>query len=102
MEKTIYNLSIHPSGPHDAMWMMTGFPSAEAIGHNYADAYEFEAAIQKHISWVNTHPKVNFDSESCQFFAYFEDRETLDRFIADVYAHFHAAKMKMAEAIAMY
>jgi hypothetical protein len=102
MEKTIFNLSIHPAGPNDSTYMVTGFPDAEAIGHNYADAYEFEAAIQKHIPWVNTDPNIEFDSESCQFFVYIEDRSTLDRFIADVYAHFHAAKMKMAAATTMY
>lgn len=102
MEKTIFNLSIHPAGPNDANLMLTGFPSADEVGHRYEDAYEFEYAIKKHISWVNTDPKVQFDSEFCQFFVYVDDRETMDRLIADIQAHYATAKAKMDEATAMY
>jgi len=61
-------------------WAVTGYPSRNFTKRNWDGAYEFEAFIKNNLDCS----KVEFDSEYCQFSAYFENKAQAEKFVNDV------------------
>lgn len=79
---------ICPPLKNSTQYWMTGYPNSKILGHDYSTAYDFEDVVKKNIDCSD----IMFDSESCQFFAYAETSERLERFANDIKEHFSNAK----------
>jgi len=86
--KTNIGLSIYKGDWEGAEWTITGYPNAEAIGHQYQGAYDFEDALKRNINCSG----INFDSEYSQFFAYAKTKARLVSFAKQIEKHYAKAK----------
>ena len=82
--ETIKNvgLTITKGSWEGSQWSLTGFPNKNTI-RNWGDAYEFE-------NFVKDTLKINaeFDSESCQFYAYFDTKQKATSALNKIEKHF--------------
>ena len=81
-------LSIWKGDWDGAQWTLTGYPKASVIGHEYDSAYDFEASVKKNF---NTRG-LEFDSESCQFYAYAKSKQRLVSLLTQLEKHYEKAK----------
>jgi hypothetical protein len=72
---------------------ITGYPDYKKLGHSYDSVYDFEDAVQRLVDCSG----INFDSESCQFWAYSTTSERLVKFADDIKAHFEKAQNLIKE-----
>lgn len=71
-----------------AQWTLSGWPSSQEIGKTYSSAYEFEETIRRNIDCRG----IEFDSESCQFYAYAKTKQRLISLLRRIEKHFEIAK----------
>jgi hypothetical protein len=91
MEKSIKSkigLSISKGDWEGAQWTISGYPSLIETGKNYSCAYSFEDTIKRNINCKG----IDFDSESCQFYAYAKSKQRLISFLNQIEKHFEKAK----------
>lgn len=91
---TKIGLEIYKGTWDGAEWTLTGYPNKEVIGHNYNSAYDFEDCVKRNINCKG----INFDSESCQFFAYAKTKARIVSFAKQIEKHYEKAK-KLTEEL---
>ena len=72
----------------DKNYTITGNLKKEYRFRDFNSAYDVEEYIQKHIRCTG----IEFDSESCQFFAYAKTKERAIKFCEDIQAWFEKVK----------
>jgi hypothetical protein len=77
-------LSISKGDWDGAQWTMCGYPSEG----NYRSAYDFEDAVKRNVNCKG----IDFDSESCCFYAYAKTQKRLEKFLKDITYHYEKAK----------
>jgi hypothetical protein len=65
-----------------AQWTLTGFPNKNTF-RKWEDAYEFESFVEKTLKI-----SAEFDSESCQFYAYFNTKQKATTALNKIEKHF--------------
>lgn len=65
-------------------YSLTGFPSSKIINHCYDSAYDFEETVKNNIDCLG----IDFDSESCCFYAYAGSKSRLIQLLSDIVNHF--------------
>ncbi len=61
-------------------WTITGYPKKSSTGLDFDSAYDFEEYAKKKVKCEG----IDFDSESCQFFAYAKTEARGKKFIEDL------------------
>jgi hypothetical protein len=84
----VKGLGIYKGDWEGAQWTLTGIPSSEQLGHQYATAYDFEDAVKRNVNCSG----IEFDSEYSQFFAYAKTRARLESFAKQIAKHYEKAK----------
>jgi hypothetical protein len=64
----------------DYGFTITGNPKKSSTGLDFDSAYDFEAYVQKKVRCEG----IDFDSESCQFFAYAKTEKRAKTFVEDL------------------
>jgi hypothetical protein len=64
----------------EARWTITGYPKKSSTGLEFDSAYAFEEYIQKKVRCEG----IDFDSETCQFFAYAKTEKRAKSFVEDL------------------
>jgi len=77
-------LGVYKGDWEGAQWTITGNAKRELTVKEFGSAYDFEDFIQKKIDCEG----IEFDSESCQFFAYAETEERAIRFLNEIEQYF--------------
>jgi hypothetical protein len=77
-------LGVYKGDWEGAQWTITGNAKRELTVKEFESAYDFEDFIQKKIDCEG----IEFDSESCQFFAYAETEERAIRFLNEIEQYF--------------
>jgi hypothetical protein len=86
--KSKIGLSISKGDWKGAQWTICGYPNSEVIGNHYSSAYDFEDMIKRNINYKG----IDFDCESCCFYAYAKTEKRLIKFLNDIENHFEKAK----------
>lgn len=84
--------SLHRSGVglvvEKADWMkeytITGYPKKEFTVREFDSAYDFEEFIKEKVPCQD----IDFDSESCQFFAYAKTEKRAKKFLEEIEEYF--------------
>ena len=64
-------ISVSKGSWEGAQWTITGYPRKQFTIKEFDSAYDFEEYVKKNINCSN----IDFDSESCQFFAYAKTKQ---------------------------
>ena len=82
--ETIKNvgLSIDKGTWEGAKWTLTGYPNKNTF-RNWDSAYDFESFVKNTLK-ING----NFDSESCQFYVYFDTKQKATAALNKIEKHF--------------
>jgi len=67
-----------------AQWTISGYPKKDMTVRGFESAYDFEELVKKKVDCKD----IEFDSESCEFFAYAETKEKAIRFLNEIEQHF--------------
>jgi len=67
-----------------AQWTISGYPKKDMTVRGFESAYDFEELVKKKVDCKD----IEFDSESCEFFAYAETEERAIRFLNEIEQHF--------------
>jgi hypothetical protein len=67
-----------------AQWTISGYPKKDMTVRGFESAYDFEELVNKKVDCKD----IEFDSESCEFFAYAETEERAIRFLNEIEQYF--------------
>jgi hypothetical protein len=67
-----------------AQWTISGYPKKDMTVRGFESAYDFEELVKKKVDCKD----IEFDSESCEFFAYAETEERAIRFLNEIEQYF--------------
>ncbi len=77
-------LAVYKGDWEGSKWTITGNPKREMTVREFESAYDFEEFVKNKINCEG----IEFDPESCQFFAYADDKERAIKFLEEIEQHF--------------
>jgi len=86
--KSSIGLSVSKGDWEGAQWTITGNARKSMTVREFESAYDFEEFVSKKIDSEG----IEFDSETCQFFAYADTEERAIKFLNDIEAYFKGVR----------
>jgi hypothetical protein len=77
-------LGIYKGDWSGAQWTISGYPKKDMTVRGFESAYDFEELVKKKVDCKD----IEFDSESCEFFAYADTEERAIKFLNDIEQYF--------------
>ena len=81
--KSSIGLSVYKGDWEGAQWTISGYPKKDMTVRGFESAYDFEELVKKKVDCKD----IEFDSESCEFFAYADTEERAIKFLNDIEAY---------------